>query len=164
MVVADFGLAKIFARGELLQTACGTQAYAAPEVLCGTIYDKACDMWSIGVITYILLCGHFPFHSETDDELRRNILEAKYQFPAAQWGHISEVAKDFIRSLLVVDQQKRFTAEQALKHDWLKSSEPNGQSGFAMSRLDLSGSLDTFTSTRTKSLVANEDIMEVEYD
>jgi len=121
VVVADFGLAKNFGRGELLQTHCGTPSYAAPEVVRGdAVYDQAVDLWSVGVITYVLLAGFFPFYDEDNDDLREKIIAGSYEFMSPYWDMISADAKDFVSHLLVVDPTKRFNAEQALEHQWIK--------------------------------------------
>lgn len=94
IVVADFGLAKIFGRGELLMTHCGTPNYAAPEIIRGDhVYDKSVDMWSVGVITYVLLCGYFPFYDEDDAVLKKKIKLGDYSFPDIPWKQISYQGK-----------------------------------------------------------------------
>jgi len=122
--IADFGLSKEFGT-EILVTSCGTPDYVAPEVLSGEPYDMSVDIWSIGVITYVLLCGYPPFYGEVQKELFENILSGTYDFPDPEWTEVSEEAKDFIRKILVVDPQKRATAEQCLNHPWIKEyTEP----------------------------------------
>lgn len=125
--IADFGLSKAFSGGDTLKTACGTPDYAAPEVLSmeGS-YTMAVDMWSAGVVTYVLLCGYPPFYAKEQRELFQQILKADYDFPEEDWEDISENAKDFIRSLLKVDAGERMTAEQALQHPWLKDTGAPG--------------------------------------
>jgi len=121
--IADFGLSKIIDKEKLMQTACGTPGYVAPEVLNAEGYDKEVDMWSIGVITYILLCGFPPFYSESVPEVFEQIMKAEYDYPEEYWEDISAEAKNFIDSLLVVDVSKRLTAEQSLEHPWLKGKK-----------------------------------------
>eukprot|EP00005_Dracoamoeba_jomungandri_P006449 CAMPEP_0174261642 /NCGR_PEP_ID=MMETSP0439-20130205/11689_1 /TAXON_ID=0 /ORGANISM="Stereomyxa ramosa, Strain Chinc5" /LENGTH=312 /DNA_ID=CAMNT_0015346149 /DNA_START=62 /DNA_END=1000 /DNA_ORIENTATION=+ len=121
--IADFGLSKIIDKDKLMQTACGTPGYVAPEVLNAEGYDKEVDMWSIGVITYILLCGFPPFYSESVPEVFEQIMKAEYDYPEEYWEDISEEAKDFINNLLVVDIDKRMTAGGALRHPWLKKGK-----------------------------------------
>lgn len=122
--IADFGLSKVYSSGEALETSCGTPDYAAPEVLKmeGT-YDEAVDMWSVGVVTYVLLCGFPPFYAKSQAELFDKIMNADYDFPDPEWTNISDEAKDFVEKLLVVDTQKRYTAKQLLKHPWIKNVE-----------------------------------------
>jgi len=123
--IADFGLSKIVNASMMMQTACGTPGYVAPEVLNATGYVKEVDMWSIGVITYILLCGFPPFYNENLPELFEQIMKADYDFPEDYWKDISETAKDFIRKLLVVDTSKRMSGKTALQHPWLTGSAPD---------------------------------------
>jgi len=122
--IADFGLSKEFGT-DILVTSCGTPDYVAPEVLSGEPYDMSVDIWSIGVITYVLLCGYPPFYGEVQKELFENILAGNYDFPDPEWTDVSEEAKDFIRKILVVDSQQRATAEHCLNHPWIKEyTEP----------------------------------------
>lgn len=117
--VADFGLSTIVSNKVSLMTVCGTPGYCAPEVLKGTKYDKSCDMWSIGVISYILLCGYEPFMADNDNEMFKRILKCDYKFDSPWWDDVSENAKDLVRKLLVLDPKKRLTPEAALKHVWV---------------------------------------------
>jgi len=117
--IADFGLSKVFAGDEQLVTSCGTPGYVAPEVLMCESYDKSVDMWGIGIITYILLAGYPPFYAENDTALFEKIMNAEYDFEDECWDDVSDLAKDFIKHLLVKDPVERFTAEQALKHEWI---------------------------------------------
>jgi len=119
IAIADFGLSKIVGQHVMMQTACGTPSYVAPEVLNAAGYGNEVDMWSIGVITYILLCGFPPFYGDTVPEIFEQIMEANFDYPEEYWGQVSKEAKDFINKLLVVDSGKRLTAAAALKHPWL---------------------------------------------
>jgi len=118
--IADFGLSKVFNEGDQLKTSCGTPDYAAPEVIkMEGEYGKEVDMWAVGVITYVLLCGYPPFYSENQTELFDQIMNAEYAFNDPEWSTVSDNAKDFIKRLLVVEPSERMTAEQALEHDWI---------------------------------------------
>jgi len=128
--IADFGLSKAFSNGSVLATSCGTPDYAAPEVLnMSGAYDKAVDLWSMGVITYVVLCGFPPFYGKNQAALFEKILNADYDFPDPEWTNISEEAKDFIRNLLVIDVDKRYTTKQCLDHPWLKMLGNTGLEG-----------------------------------
>eukprot|EP01112_Ceratiomyxa_fruticulosa_P009782 TRINITY_DN2567_c0_g1_i2.p1 TRINITY_DN2567_c0_g1~~TRINITY_DN2567_c0_g1_i2.p1 ORF type:complete len:215 (-),score=38.35 TRINITY_DN2567_c0_g1_i2:27-671(-) len=121
VAISDFGLAKLFIKGNLLTTTCGTPAYAAPELVSvafgkGTgIYDKEVDMWAVGVITYTLLCGTLPFGKEVDEYLFDHILKGTYELPS----YLSQLVRDFISKLLVIDPHLRLTSSQWLSHPWI---------------------------------------------
>ena len=116
--IIDFGLAKETTNG-VLSTPCGTAKYAAPEIISGEKYSTASDMWSLGVVTYMLLCGFQPFFGSTTPRLYRAIKAGLFSFPAPHWNGTSGFVQDFIRKLLVLDPKKRMTATQALDHSWL---------------------------------------------
>lgn len=118
--LADFGLAKHHL-GDLMRTTCGTPFYAAPEVLKADGYGPAADMWSLGVMLYMLLSGFPPFHHTNVSTLYALIKKGEFTFAASQWEKISEAAKDLIRSLLVLDSSQRATPTQVLEHQWLNS-------------------------------------------
>jgi len=116
--ISDFGLSKDFS-SEAMTTSCGTPTYVAPEVLLGAAYDVQCDVWSTGVITYILLSSHIPFDGDGESEVFERILAACYSFPSPLWDPVSELAKDFIRKIFVVDPKFRMTADECLDHQWI---------------------------------------------
>lgn len=116
--VADFGFAKNFGE-EKLVTSCGSPGYVAPEVLTEDSYTNAVDMWSVGVIIYILLSGYPPFYDESPPKIFKKITEAKYDFDDPVWDDISDLAKDLIRKLLVKDPTERLSAKKCLKHPWI---------------------------------------------
>uniref|UniRef100_A0A158P8M3 Protein kinase domain-containing protein n=1 Tax=Angiostrongylus cantonensis TaxID=6313 RepID=A0A158P8M3_ANGCA len=121
IMVSDFGLSKTEDSG-VMETACGTPGYVAPEVLQQKPYGKAVDVWSIGVIAYILLCGYPPFYDESDANLFAQIIKGEYEFDAPYWDQISDSAKDFISHLMCCDPEQRFTCEQALEHPWISGN------------------------------------------
>lgn len=129
----------------------GTPYYVDPSVLEGS-YTQECDMWSIGVIAYMLLSGRPPFYGNTDDETLARVRAGKFTFPPSAFEQVSEQAKDFISRLLVVDQTQRMNARQAQAHPWLHSWD---QSPEAL-RVDILGSLRTFHQFSTLKKVAME--------
>jgi len=124
--IADFGLSKIQSDEDRLHTSCGTPGYVAPEVLLSETYNESVDMWGIGIITYILLAGYPPFYDETNPQddtlLFDKVIHVEYDMDDECWDDVSDLAKDFIRHLLVKDPKARLTAEQAKDHDWFKSN------------------------------------------
>lgn len=121
IMISDFGLSKMEDSG-FMATACGTPGYVAPEVLAQKPYGKAVDVWSIGVISYILLCGYPPFYDENDANLFAQILKGEFEFDSPYWDEISDSAKDFIKSLMCVNVEKRFTCKKALAHPWISGN------------------------------------------
>ena len=115
--VIDFGMSRIFNNKQAMFDKVGTAYYISPEVLDG-FYDEKCDIWSAGVILYILLCGYPPFNGNDDDEIFESIKKRKFVFPDAEWANISKEAKDLINKMLS-DPLTRLTAEQVLVHPWL---------------------------------------------
>jgi len=134
--IVDFGLSKIF--GELkplmkgnkiekniMSARVGTAYYMSPEVLQGN-YDNKCDIWSCGVILYILLCGYPPFDGETEYEIFKAISRKKFSFPEDEWKNISDDAKDLIKHM-ICDADKRYNADNALNHQWVEKCAPNAK-------------------------------------
>lgn len=123
--LTDFGFAKETTAGLDLKTPCYTPYYVAPEVLGPESYDKMCDLWSLGVIMYILLCGFPPFYSNhgaaISPGMRKRIRQGQYDFPNPEWSRVSNQAKDLIRGLLRTDPQNRFTVEQVINNPWIKA-------------------------------------------
>jgi len=119
--IADFGFSKDF-NEDKLQTSCGSPGYVAPEVLTSESYDKSVDMWSIGVIIYILLCGYPPFYADNAPALFKKIMDVKYDFDDPSWDDVSDEAKDLIRHLLVKNPEERFSAQQCREHAWVKGT------------------------------------------
>jgi calcium-dependent protein kinase len=104
----------------------GTAYYIAPEVLKGD-YNEKCDIWSIGVILYILLSGKPPFDGNDDKEIVNNVRIGTYSLSGPEWKNISAEAKDLIKKMLTYDIAQRISAESALKHPWIKKkvTEPS---------------------------------------
>lgn len=124
--LTDFGFAKETTLHNPLQTPCYTPYYVAPEVLGPEKYDKSCDMWSLGVIMYILLCGFPPFYSNTGQAIspgmKRRIRMGQYEFPNPEWAEVSQEAKDLIHQLLKTDPNERMTITQFMNHPWINQS------------------------------------------
>merc|ERR1712048_814008 len=119
----DFGLSCSFAPDQVLTTKAGTPYYVAPQVLAGK-YDHQSDLWSCGVIMFVLLCGYPPFYGETDADVLSKVRLGNFSFNAADWKNVSEDAKNLIRMLLKMNPRDRYTAEQALNHVWIKNKAP----------------------------------------
>ncbi|KXX77899.1 putative serine/threonine-protein kinase fhkC [Madurella mycetomatis] len=150
--LADFGLAKIIGEESFTTTLCGTPSYVAPEILADSRkrkYTKAVDIWSLGVVLYICLCGFPPFSDELNTpefpySLSEQIRLGKFDYPSPYWDPIGDPALDLIDSMLVVDPGKRFTIDQCLAHPWMTQKEPgvndstnglvSGLAGLEMSR------------------------------
>jgi len=98
----------------------GSDGYTAPEIILGNGYDHAVDMWSLGCILYILISGSHPFSQENQEEAIQQSLEGKVEFPGP-WKNISPQAKSLIKMLLQADPNKRPSANEALRHPWIKT-------------------------------------------
>lgn len=120
---ADFGFAKHVKDLQPKEVACGTPGYVAPEVLRSDPYGTEVDIWSMGVICYVLLAGYPPFYDEDQRRLFKKIQEGRYQFHEDYWGSISSEAVDLIKNMLVVKQSNRWTASRLLEHPWLKMDD-----------------------------------------
>lgn len=118
--IADFGLSKIIDDQVTMKTVCGTPGYCAPEILRGNAYGPEVDMWSVGVILYILLCGFEPFFDPRGDQyMYSRILNCDYEFVSPWWDDVSLNAKDLVSRLIVLDPQKRLSVREALQHPWV---------------------------------------------
>ncbi|XP_053559111.1 death-associated protein kinase 3-like [Bombina bombina] len=117
----DFGIAHKIQAGNEFKNIFGTPEFVAPEIVNYEPLGLEADMWSIGVITYILLSGASPFLGETKQETLTNISGVNYDFDEEYFSNTSELAKDFIRRLLVKDPKKRMTIDQSLEHSWIKA-------------------------------------------
>ncbi|KIJ28869.1 hypothetical protein M422DRAFT_37157 [Sphaerobolus stellatus SS14] len=138
IVIADFGIAKhLDSPDEQLHSLAGSFGYVAPEVLNKTGHGKPVDVWSTGIITYVLLCGYSPFRSTDAAELVRETTAAKIEFHDRYWTNVSVEAKNFIKRLLNPDPHQRPTAEECLQDTWLTEHE-------ASTEHDLSGLRENF--------------------
>lgn len=117
----DFGLSTFYKPGDTFDDIVGSAYYVAPEVL-RRQYSAACDIWSCGVIAYILLCGMPPFYGDSEAAIFRAVARGKVDFESMPWPRISAEAKDVVRKMLERDVKKRATAHQILQHDWMKEN------------------------------------------
>ena len=117
--IVDWGYATQMKQRERLHEMDGISYYIAPEVLEGD-YDEKCDIWSCGVILYILLCGYAPFYGENDKEIYNQVLKGEYDFPKEEWQNVSEEAKNLVQKMIEKDTKKRITALDALQDKWFK--------------------------------------------
>ncbi|KAF8364711.1 hypothetical protein HHK36_033311 [Tetracentron sinense] len=120
MKAIDFGLSDFVKPDERLNDIVGSAYYVAPEVLHRS-YSIEADVWSVGVIAYILLCGSRPFWARTESGIFRAVLKADPSFDGPPWPSLSSEAKDFVKCLLNKDPRKRMTAAQALSHPWIRN-------------------------------------------
>jgi len=136
--IIDFGLSQCVEKKKLVQVLTrknygdvvmnapvGTPHYISPEVLNGK-YNQKCDIWSAGVILFVLLGGYFPFDGDSDNEVYKAIKKKKFVFENEEWKNISNEAKDLISHMLI-DENKRYSAEEVLKHPWFAKMAPNPQ-------------------------------------
>ena len=134
--IIDFGLSQCVEKKKLvqiitgknfgtmnMQSPVGTPHYVSHEVIKGK-YNQKCDIWSAGVILFVMLGGYFPFDGNTDNEVYKAISKKKFNFNNQEWKSISNDAKDLIKHMLC-DEDKRYSAEQVLKHPWLVKMAPN---------------------------------------
>ncbi|GLI80486.1 serine/threonine protein kinase [Penicillium ochrochloron] len=149
--LGDFGLAKIIGEDSFTTTLCGTPSYVAPEILQETRrrrYTKAVDVWSLGVVLYICLCGFPPFSDELYTRenpytLAQQIKMGRFDYPSPYWDSVGDPALDLIDKMLTVDDEKRITVDECLEHPWLTQKYPSvndstdGLTG-ALDKLDFS--------------------------
>ncbi|KAL5744508.1 hypothetical protein ACOSQ2_027624 [Xanthoceras sorbifolium] len=155
--LADFGLATYIKPGQRLHGTVGSPFYIAPEVLAGG-YNQSADVWSAGVILYILLSGMPPFWGNTKSRIFDAVREADLRFPSSPWDHISESAKNLVRGMLSTDPSQRLTAQQVLDHSWMTdgiqySKDPSGNDIQDCQEWDLGSS-----SFSTPLMTRNQDI------
>lgn len=118
----DFGLSRTHGeRDGAMRNRVGTPYYMSPGVLRGK-YDKSCDIWAVGVLSYILLCGYPPFNGTSDDEVHASTLGGNLVFEMNVWGHLSCVSRDFVSKILDRDFSKISSVEEALAHPWIAST------------------------------------------
>lgn len=144
IVITDFGLSKFATPSEMMQLACGTLAYVAPEVLRMQGYGKEVDLWSVGVVMYFILRGQLPFDADTKDEIVMKTIEGELPLHSPECANISAEAKDLLRRLLQTDPAARATAESALCHPWVRTGlSPEKAQGPTRARARTDGDLPT---------------------
>mmetsp|Transcript_10557 Transcript_10557/g.29836 ORF Transcript_10557/g.29836 Transcript_10557/m.29836 type:complete len:371 (-) Transcript_10557:1262-2374(-) len=157
----DFGFAKRMAQGSSaseasrpkptqssFQTRLGSPNYVAPEILTSKIgYGVEVDVWSLGVILYIMLCGYFPFYHENERELYRQIRKGSFDMPSEDWSHVSDAAKDLVNSMLKTDPRLRASAADCLRHPWIAKPGVASKQPFPQASRD---KLDEFLDSQKK--------------
>jgi len=118
--VIDFGTSQKYDPEKKMHQTYGTPYYIAPEILAGE-YNEKCDVWSVGVIMYILLCGRPPFDGQTDDEILENVSKGTYKTDSAVWKNVSKEGLDLVQKMLKFDPEKRISSSEALNHPWIKN-------------------------------------------
>jgi calcium/calmodulin-dependent protein kinase (CaM kinase) II/calcium/calmodulin-dependent protein kinase I len=142
--IADFGFAKKVSDLTSDEVACGTLGYIAPEILRGSRYGTEVDIWSIGVICYVLLVGYPPFFDDDQKKLFKKIKSGSYHFHDEYWSNTSSEAIDMIKKMLCVNQSDRWTAKQLLQHPWIVAGDD------ALSSKDLSNVMTTMKKFNAK--------------
>merc|ERR1711862_341102 len=132
----DFGFAQRVSGPKSLNRRCGTPYFVAPEIIRKEKYDERADMWSVGVIIYLLLSGELPFSGINKYQLYRNILEGKVEFQGSSWNNVSQDAKNLVLGLLDTNPNTRLTAKQAVSSSWFKKCSET------LERIDLHHSLE----------------------
>ncbi|KAF0277509.1 hypothetical protein FOG50_01664 [Hanseniaspora uvarum] len=159
--LADFGLAKFIGGSQESQinnhvatkTMCGSPGYVSPEILQNLEYTEKTDMWSLGVVLYILLCGFPPFSDQLGPpSMKQQIIEAKYAFYSPYWDNIPDVALDLISNLLQLDTKKRFSVMDAVNHPWFNDIIPQSQYHKIISRITPSQHQDSYLSQQKNKL------------
>jgi len=122
--ISDFESAKVVTFPNSLRTQCGTQEYVAPEILTShPAYDVSCDLWTVGVIVFIMLGGYYPFRAKKEEDVMKKIRYGEFKFHSKYWKKISTEAKDAVQKMLEVDPNERITAADALSSPWIHSGD-----------------------------------------
>ena len=120
--IIDFGLSNTYKNNQLLKTACGSPCYASPEMIQEQSYNGALsDIWSSGIILYLMLCGNLPFYHEQNEVMYKKILSGKFDLPK----HLSDNAKDILKKILEVNPKKRLNFEEIKAHPWFNIIDKN---------------------------------------
>lgn len=117
----DFGLSRIHGiHDDAMKTRVGTPYYMNQDILRGR-YDRSCDIWAVGVLSYILLCGYPPFNGTSDFEIHASVLRGGIEFEKDVWEHLSKHSRDFVSKILCMDLSRISSVEEALQHPWITS-------------------------------------------
>jgi serine/threonine protein kinase len=143
--ITDFGFARRVHTPQSLTSRCGTPTFVAPEILKNIPHDQSADLWSVGVIVYLLLVGYPPFMKDTQAELFQQIRSCDWKFHQKDWENISKEAKELIEHLLVADPLQRWTADQALKCAWIQDENTDEST-----EVDLMSSIESLRERRTR--------------
>lgn len=120
--LVDFGFSRFFYEGEILKTQVGTPYYISPQILKGQ-YGKECDIWSLGILWYVLLTGFPPFKSNNLNEIYKTIISDGIEFERRIWKHKSAESIDFVKKWLIYDPSTRITPTEGLEHPWITQTE-----------------------------------------
>lgn len=128
--ITDFGLSRIVDEKGEMSTLCGTPQYMAPEILLRMKYSSKADVWSIGVIAYVILSGRHPFNGPKINDILKKIQAGPLDFSHPVWAGVSPLAKDLIQCILVVDPERRPSVDEVLRHKWFSTPvDGNGGDG-----------------------------------
>ena len=155
----DFGLSKRFNYIEeihqtsqeeesktFLNSLVGTPYYVAPEVL-DAAYDERCDLWGVGVILYVMMCGYPPFNGKSTREVIQKVKKGSLYFDQMEWGYVSLEAIDFVKALITVKPEERISIDDALEHPWMTKNLKRGIP-----------SLKELSDTNTNFTLSNDDL------
>ncbi|CAI2359850.1 unnamed protein product [Moneuplotes crassus] len=117
VTLIDFGLSNVFSKKKILRSACGTPSFMSPETITGS-YNEKCDVWSFGILMYLLLTGRLPFSGETPRDLLSEALSCQLQLESSLWEDISKDAKNLIKKIISTDVKERYSIQKVLEHPW----------------------------------------------
>ena len=151
--IIDFGTAKVFQKEKSEHLLIGSAYYIAPEVLSRN-YTELCDLWSCGVIMYILLTGRPPFNGINEEEIMKKIKEGIYDLSKYPWGIISDDAKDLVKGLLQVNPKKRYNAKDALAHRWFENEKiKSNKSAYDIKNRQVNKLVDNLTKYKSDNIL-----------
>lgn len=134
--ISDFEYARKVLYPNSLKTQCGTQEYVAPEILAhNPAYDVQCDVWTVGVIIFIMLGGYYPFRGKSEEKVLKKVRYGEFTFHKKYWTGISKEAKDLLKQMMTVNPEERITADEALQSTWIRANDSDLSN-------DLSGNLE----------------------